>query len=232
MSGLGGADRPFRVVVSACLAGRSVRWDGGHERRDFLTAVLAPRAQILEICPEVEAGMPVPREPIQLVRAPAGFRLYGVESKRELGPALLELVHRRLPELAAFDPDAFLLKGRSPSCGLDGARVFETREDLLAPDGPWTRDGRGLFAAAVLGRFPDRLVVDETYVETREGQRRFVKTMAAMREARRRKSPGEPGPAHPPAGPDEKIDGQPEVAALLGAIDGPAAQGAGARPAG
>ncbi len=171
------------MVVSACLGGESVRWDGSHARRDFVADVLSRHVDVTSVCPEVEMGLPVPREPIQLVRTAAGFDVFGVESKRDFTTTLADWARRRAAELATLDPDAFILKSRSPSCGLDGARVFETMNDLVADDGPWVRGGRGLFAAVIVEAFPDVPIVDEESLATRDGQLRFVTRMAERREA-------------------------------------------------
>jgi uncharacterized protein YbbK (DUF523 family) len=161
-----------------------VRWDGDHERHEFVVGELAERAELVPICPELEIGLGVPREAIQLVRRDDGFDLFGVASKRDLTRTMRTWCRRKIAELAELDPDAFVLKSRSPSCGIDGARVFETKADLLAEDGPWTRSGRGLFASAVLEAFPDRPVVDETQLDTPEKRRRFLADLISAREAR------------------------------------------------
>src|SRR4051812_49900434 len=57
----------IRIGVSACLLGDEVRYDGGHKRDPFLTSVLGPLVEWVKVCPEVEAGMGAPREPIRLV---------------------------------------------------------------------------------------------------------------------------------------------------------------------
>ena len=57
-------DATIRVGISTCLLGQSVRWDGGHKRELFLTEVLAPYFEWVPVCPEVEIGMGIPREPV------------------------------------------------------------------------------------------------------------------------------------------------------------------------
>ncbi len=185
-----GTEEPYRIVVLACLVGQAVRWNGDDERSEFVADVLSGVAELVPICPEIELGLGVPREPIQLVRTAGGFDLHGVETKRDLTSAMNDLCRRTTDTFTATGPDGFLLKSRSPSCGLDGARVFESREDLLSKDGPWTRSGRGLFATAMLGAFPDRPVADEVSLETTAGRLRFAGRIAAMRDARTRVAGG------------------------------------------
>src|SRR4029450_6977530 len=61
----------IRLGVSSCLLGEEVRYDGGHKRDAFLTDVLGPFVEWVPVCPEVELGLGVPREPIRLT-APQG----------------------------------------------------------------------------------------------------------------------------------------------------------------
>ena len=55
--------------------------------------------------------------------------------------------------------DAFILKARSPSCGVRNAKVFHAVDDGAAFD-----SGPGLFAARVLERFPHAAGEDEAGV--------------------------------------------------------------------
>jgi uncharacterized protein YbbK (DUF523 family)/uncharacterized protein YbgA (DUF1722 family) len=131
-----------RIGVSACLLGRDVRYDGGHKRESFLVDELAPHVELVSTCPEVDVGMGTPREPIGLFAD--GVR--GVESGRDWTAALREHAARRVGELEALA--GYVLKNRSPSCGLNvpvrgGAR------------------GRGVFAAELTARMPALPVVEE-----------------------------------------------------------------------
>ena len=57
----------LRIGVSACLLGREVRFDGQHKRDAFLVDALGPFVEFVPVCPEVEVGMSIPREPVRLV---------------------------------------------------------------------------------------------------------------------------------------------------------------------
>jgi uncharacterized protein YbbK (DUF523 family) len=66
-------DRP-RIGISRCLLGDEVRYDGGHKREDTLVSELGRLVEWVPVCPEMEVGMGVPREPIQLVASVDGVR--------------------------------------------------------------------------------------------------------------------------------------------------------------
>ena len=74
------ADLPIRVGISSCLLGEEVRYDGGHQKDAYITGVLARHFTWVPVCPELEVGMGVPREPIRLVGDAAAPRLLGLTS--------------------------------------------------------------------------------------------------------------------------------------------------------
>ena len=67
----------IRLGVSACLLGQPVRYNGGHKRDPFIVEELGRFVEFVPVCPEVEAGFPVPRET---------FRLVGTRSRRASSP--------------------------------------------------------------------------------------------------------------------------------------------------
>ncbi|WP_363321021.1 DUF523 domain-containing protein [Desulfobacula sp.] len=58
---------PIKIGISSCLLGNKVRYDGGHIHDRFLTQTLGLFAAYVPVCPEVECGMPTPREAVRLV---------------------------------------------------------------------------------------------------------------------------------------------------------------------
>jgi uncharacterized protein YbbK (DUF523 family)/uncharacterized protein YbgA (DUF1722 family) len=179
------AGAPLRLGASACLLGERVRWNGDHERRSFLADVLAPHVEWVRVCPEIEGGLGVPREPIAFVRGADGLALYGARSRRDLTRTMDAVSAARVDALAAAPLDGYVLVRNSPSCGLSGARVYATLDDLAA-DGPFERAARGIFAAALARRFPQLPIVEDADLETRAGQEHFVERCFAMRRARER----------------------------------------------
>ena len=57
----------FRIGISSCLLGNMVRWNAGHNLDRFLTNTLGQFVEYAPVCPEVEAGFGIPREPLRLV---------------------------------------------------------------------------------------------------------------------------------------------------------------------
>ncbi len=160
-------DAPPRIGVSACLLGQEVRYDGGHKRDRFLTDVLGRYVEWVPVCPEVEAGMGVPRPSLRLVRRSGGIRLLEKEGGRDHTASMQRTASRRLAGLARLDLCGYVLKRGSPSCGMERVAVYGAR-------GRPRREGRGLFAAALLEALPS-LPVEE---EGRLYERGFMEALA------------------------------------------------------
>jgi uncharacterized protein YbbK (DUF523 family) len=136
---------PIKIGVSSCLLGEPVRYDGGHKRCRYLTDVLGACVTFVPVCPEVGCGLPVPREPMRLEGDPKAPRLVVIADGTDLTERLHTWCAAKLVELEALGLDGFILKERSPSCGVWQVPIVG-REGV-----GW---GRGLFAAALLARFP------------------------------------------------------------------------------
>lgn len=173
-----------RIGVSSCLLGEKVRFDAGHKRDSFLTGTLARCVRFVPVCPEFELGLGAPRESMRLVAGEDGPRLVAPKSGSDHTRAMRAWSRRRLDELEALELSGFVLKKDSPSCGWMRVRVYAG----AGPGSP-TRDGRGLFAAALCERFPllpveeegrlSDLPLRENFLERVFGYRRLRELFAA-----------------------------------------------------
>lgn len=172
-----------RVVVSACLGFEACRYNGAIIPDTFLGR-LAAHADLVQVCPEVEIGLGIPRDPIRIVAVNGVERLVQPAAGRDLTAPMARFAKTFLGGLR--NVDGFVLKGRSPSCGVRDARI-------QAPGERGTTLGRGpgQFARAVLERFPDVAVEDEgrlTHLRIREHFLSRVFAAAAFRALARRPS--------------------------------------------
>jgi uncharacterized protein YbbK (DUF523 family) len=167
----------IRLGISACLLGDEVRYDGGHKRDPFLTTVLGPLVEWVKVCPEVEAGMGTPREPIHLVNEGGTIRLLTVTTGIDHTASMTAYTARKAHALAAEDLCGFILKAESPSCGPAGVKVH--------PDAaPATKTGIGLFAQALLARFPDLPIEDEQGLADPQRREQFLERVFAYHRLR------------------------------------------------
>lgn len=145
---------PTRIGVSRCLLGEEVRYDGGHRRDRFLTDVLGRYVEWVPICPEVEAGLGTPREPMRLIGDPQHPRLVTIESGIDHTHALETMTTNRIEKLKKLDLSGYVFKKGSPSCGIERVRLYNEQ-------GMPSRKGVGLFARAFMKQFPLTPVEEE-----------------------------------------------------------------------
>jgi uncharacterized protein YbgA (DUF1722 family)/uncharacterized protein YbbK (DUF523 family) len=143
-----------KVGISACLLGQKVRYDGGHKRDSYLTEIFGRFVDWVPVCPEVEIGMAVPRESVRLVGTPERARMIAEKSGKDWTSAMRRFGEIRTNELAPLNLSGYIFKKNSPSCGMANVRVYSST-------GMPARNGRGLFAAAVIGKFPLMPVEEE-----------------------------------------------------------------------
>lgn len=166
-----------RIGISTCLLGEQVRFDGGHKRDSFLVETFGTFVEWVAVCPEVEVGMGIPREAIRLVRDGADVRLIGVKSAADHTSAMRRWASGRVEALADDDLDGYVLKKDSPSCGMERVKVYD-------PHGTSTRNGRGLFAEALIGRLPSLPVEEEGRLCDPRLRENFVERVFAYRRVR------------------------------------------------
>jgi uncharacterized protein YbbK (DUF523 family) len=113
-----------RILVSACLLGEKVRYDGGHKRDLLLMEALGPFVEWVRVCPEVDGGLPVPREAMRLEGDPKRPRLVTKRTGIDHTARLERWAKARLEELSGLGLRGYICKMDSPSCGMEPAGVF------------------------------------------------------------------------------------------------------------
>jgi uncharacterized protein YbbK (DUF523 family) len=171
--------RRIRLGISACLFGDEVRYDGGHKRDQSLIDLFGPQVEWVKVCPEVEIGMGTPREPIQLVDERGAIRLLGVTSGVDHTTAMTTYAANKVEALADEDLSGYILKTASPSCGMAGVAVH-------GREGGVSRTGVGLFAQALLARFPDLPVEEEGHLADSRRRTQFLEQVLAYHHRRHR----------------------------------------------
>jgi uncharacterized protein YbbK (DUF523 family) len=172
--------RPI-VVISRCIDFDSCRYNG-QVIRASLREELEPHVELRPICPELEIGLGVPRDPVRLVGSDGGARMVQPSTGRDLTRSMDSFSRTYLGEVG--DVDGFILKSRSPSCGIRDAKVFHSDDEDA-----WHDTGPGLFAARVLERFPQAAVEDEVRLSDPHVRDQFltkVRALASFRAAAQR----------------------------------------------
>jgi uncharacterized protein YbgA (DUF1722 family)/uncharacterized protein YbbK (DUF523 family) len=166
----------LRLGISSCLLGNEVRYDGGHKRDRFLTDELGRFVEWVPVCPEVEAGLGTPRETLRLVSDGTDTRLL-TKSGSDTTEVLERFSKRRVAALRKLDLSGYILKRDSPSCGMERVRVYSEH-------GMPRRNGRGLFAEALIEALPLLPIEEEGRLNDAVLRENFIERIFAYRRMR------------------------------------------------
>ena len=123
----------MRIIVSACLLGRNCKYSGGSNYSEKAVEFCKGQ-EVTEVCPEVLAGLGVPRTPIEIVDGILMDK-NGHDVDAPLRTAVAQIMDC-LPEV-----DCAVLQSRSPTCGVN--QIYDgTFTGHLIP-------GSGVFAQAL-----------------------------------------------------------------------------------
>lgn len=113
-----------RVLVSACLMGRRVRYDGGAKTSaDALLAAWREEGRLVPFCPEVEGGLPVPRPAAEIEGGVSGAAVLSGAARvltadgSDVTAEFLSGAQSALAVARSFGVRLAVLKEGSPSCG-------------------------------------------------------------------------------------------------------------------
>lgn len=115
--------RKPKIVVSECLYGTNCRYDG-QGYNDKVIQSLKDYVDIQTVCPELAIGLSIPRESIRIEmnKENEEYRLIDYNSKNDYTNQMTEFSEEFINGLD--DIDGFILKSRSPTCGLKDAKVY------------------------------------------------------------------------------------------------------------
>ncbi len=162
----------IRLGISRCLLGERVRYDGGHKLDRFLVHTLGQYVEWVPVCPEVEIGLPIPRESLRLVGDPEAPRLIAPKSGTDYTDQMKAWAQGRLEELAVMDLSGFVAKKDSPSSGVFRVRVYNEH-------GMAQRDGTGIFPRELMNRFPLLPVEEEGRLNDMPLRENFIERVFA-----------------------------------------------------
>lgn len=129
----------MKIAVSGCLLGEQVRFDKGHKRDSFVMDELSQYASFISFCPE-NIAFGAPRPSIRMVREEEQVHIISNKTGDNLTDVLLQYSNIELQKLQSHKLSAIIFKSKSPTCGLQSAKVFQT-------NGFAESKGDGIFAS-------------------------------------------------------------------------------------
>jgi len=167
--------RPL-IVLSACLNSEPVRYNK-EIIHDLFVEKLKRFVDIITVCPEVSIGLGVPREPVKIYVSGDTFRIFQPATQVDYTEKMRGFSLSFLKNLPVVD--GFLLKGKSPSCGYSGTKIYRDKNAKGI-----IRRGRGLFAQIVKEKFTDKPVEDELRLKNQQIRQHFLTRIFSFAEMR------------------------------------------------
>ena len=139
-------DQKKTIAISACLLGFEVRYDGTHQRNEIIIKPLVDHFNIIPVCPEVDIGLGVPREKVELHQQ--GVKIHLLTSHKPVIDLTEQMVAYAQIFLKNHKISGMVLKDKSPSCGVGNCKQYDVSGDMQ-------RNGTGIFAATIIRLKPD-----------------------------------------------------------------------------
>ena len=166
-----------RLGISTCLLGENVRYDGGHKRDRFIIETLGQFVEFVPVCPEVECGLPIPRESMHLAGDPESPRLVTTRTKIDHTERMVNWARKRVRELEKENLCGFIFKSNSPSSGMERVKIYDEH-------GRVQKIGVGMFARAFMDHFPLLPVEEDGRLHDIRLRENFIERIFALKRWR------------------------------------------------
>jgi len=142
------------VVVSKCIEFAYCRYNNNIISSDIVK-VLKEYVEFIPVCPEVEIGLGIPRDPIRIILKDDKLTLIQSSTSLDITDKMNNFAYSFLNSLE--NVDGFILKSKSPSCGTLNTPYLSSTQKGAAKLGK----GPGLFGKAVLEMYPNHAIENE-----------------------------------------------------------------------
>jgi uncharacterized protein YbgA (DUF1722 family)/uncharacterized protein YbbK (DUF523 family) len=143
-----------KIVVSKCIEFASCRWNGLTISSEVVKK-LKPFVDFQPVCAEVEIELGIPRKPLRLVKSNDDIHMMQSETEADVTDRMEKFASSFVDSLD--EVDGFILKGRSPSCGMKDVKLYPSLGKVAALKGKTS----GLFAREIMRQYPHLALEDE-----------------------------------------------------------------------
>lgn len=161
-----------KIVISRCFF-QPVRYNGGIVIDQFVEK-LKPYIEYLDFCPESDIGLGVPRQRLIIVEDGLSKRLIQPETGKDFTEQMIDYANTTVSSIDEID--GFILKAKSPSCGVGSTKLYR--------DGSIAGKTDGFFAEAIKKSFPHLPVEDEGRLRDEGIRKHFLTRVFAFSELR------------------------------------------------
>jgi uncharacterized protein YbbK (DUF523 family)/uncharacterized protein YbgA (DUF1722 family) len=159
-----------KILISKCLGFEACRYDGSIIRDKFIQKLI-PFIDFYTICPEVEIGLPIPRESIRIIKQNNLELLVSSKTGEDFTDAMQKFSKNYLETLESID--GAILKHRSPSCGKKDVKTYPTAGKCMV----LSEKTSGFFAREVQAKFPNIILEDEGRLKNLFIREHFLTTL-------------------------------------------------------
>jgi uncharacterized protein YbgA (DUF1722 family)/uncharacterized protein YbbK (DUF523 family) len=174
------------IVVSKCLEFANCRYDGSMISDDFIKK-LKKYVDFIPLCPEMEIGLPTPRQALRIIEKEGKEYLAFSQTGESVSTLMETYINSKIYDLLQSDVDGFILKSRSPSCGIKDVKVYKT----FGKSSAISKNAKGFFGKAVIDAFGLLAIEDEGRLSNYQIREHFltkVYTHAAFRSIKKASS--------------------------------------------
>ena len=168
------------ILISKCLEFEACRYDGKIISNQYIQA-LKPHVKFIPICPEIEIGLGIPRDPVHIIQKNDHQILFQPSKANDLTDEMGRFSKRYLDKLTMVD--GFILKTKSPSCALNTAKIFSDPEKSNLID-----EDAGIFTSKVLERFPHHPKAEDSDLNDEHFRENFLTAVFTLADFRQVKS--------------------------------------------
>ena len=137
----------MKLGISSCLLGTMCRYDGGHSRDRFITDMLSDYFEFVPYCPE-KMIFTTPREAIRQVRINDEVRVRTSAGNVDVTQKLEDISKELSNEIQNDDLCGFILKSKSPTCGMERVKVYPSEKGMSE------KNGIGVFTQQIKEKYP------------------------------------------------------------------------------
>ena len=128
---------------------------------------------MISVCPEEEIGLGTPRNPVRIIMNKGGRELYQPSTGKKYTSEMKRFTDKYLGSISS--PSGFILKYKSPSCGLKETKYYGSEENsVIVGKGP------GIFTAAVIEKYPGVPIETETRLTNFGVREHFLLTVFTL----------------------------------------------------
>jgi uncharacterized protein YbgA (DUF1722 family)/uncharacterized protein YbbK (DUF523 family) len=168
------------LFCSRCITFDYCRWNAGIISSDQIE-MLRKECEFITNCPEKEIGLGIPRESLRLVEIDRQIRLVQPATDIDYTEKMTSYSEKLIETYT--EVDGFILKGKSPSCGFDGVKIYRGAHKSDVRD-----SSAGIFGGLIIDNFSTHPIIDEYRLKNNQIWEHFITQIYTLAEFRILKS--------------------------------------------